>query len=150
MADGRLDTRVISIDPQPRANIQGLKVEWRRTPVQQVDPFPALEENDILFIDSSHQVRPGNDLDFLLERVIPGLPRGVRVHFHDIFLPDDYPAHWAWRRYDEQYAVSRLLAERVFDVEFSSHQSAPSLNGVLARLPLVPGAIESSLWLSKR
>ena len=89
VADGQLDTRIIAIDPRPRANIQGLKVEWMKLPVQQVDPFPALEDNDILFIDSSHQVRPGNDLDFLLNRVIPRLPRGVRVHFHDIFLPDD-------------------------------------------------------------
>ena len=110
-----------------------------------------LEAGDILFIDSSHQVKPGNDLDFLLNRVVPALPAGVRVHFHDIFLPDDYPAHWTWRRYDEQAEVAALLA-RGHWCEFSSHWIASRRaglleRGVLGRLPLVEGALESSLWL---
>jgi hypothetical protein len=150
VADGGLDTRITAIDPQPRASISGLKVEWLRSPVQTLEAFPALEKDDILFIDSSHQLKPGNDLDFLLHQVIPRLPAGVRVHFHDIFLPDAYPPQWAWRRYDEQQAVAALIGKRIFDVEFSSHQSARHLPPALARLPLVPGALESSLWLTKR
>src|SRR3989337_782513 len=64
-------------------------------PVQRVAAFPPLGEGDILFIDSSHQLKPGSDVEFLLKAVLPMLPAGVRVHFHDIFLPDDYPASWA-------------------------------------------------------
>jgi hypothetical protein len=71
----------------------------------------------------------------------------VRVHFHDIFLPDDYPAHWAWRRYNEQDHLRKILPQ--FKIEFSSHQAAKNLSGALARLPLVEGALESSLWLIK-
>ena len=74
---------------------------------------------------------------------------GVRVHFHDIFLPDDYPAEWAWRRYNEQAEVKKLIDAGVLRVEFSSHARKHDLSGVLARLPLVPGALESSLWLTK-
>jgi len=149
VTDGGLDTEIIAIDPQPRATIEKLAVEWLRVPVQRVAAFPALAAGDILFIDSSHQLKPGSDVEFLLNAVLPLLPAGVRVHFHDIFLPDDYPAAWAWRRYNEQQAVARLL-EAGFVAEFSSHQ-APKAghDGVLARLPLVPGAIESSLWLRK-
>ncbi|MGH8735063.1 MAG: hypothetical protein ACREVB_15375, partial [Burkholderiales bacterium] len=136
--------------PEPRASISGLKVDWLRSPVETLQALPQLEKDDILFIDSSHQLKPGNDVDFLLNKVIPRLPAGVRVHFHDIFLPDDYPAHWAWRRYDEQQAVAALLEKRIFRMDFSSHQAAGHLSGALARLPLVPGALESSLWLTKR
>jgi hypothetical protein len=150
VADGELDTRITAIDPQPRASISGLDVEWVRSPVQTLQAFPRLEKDDILFIDSSHQLKPGNDVDFLLNKVIPRLPAGVRVHFHDIFLPDGYPPQWAWRRYDEQQAVAAMLAKRIFEVDFSSHQAAKRLPGALARLPLVPGAVESSLWLTKR
>jgi hypothetical protein len=150
VADGKLATQITCIDPEPRATIRGLKVDWISSPVQNVGAFPALQSNDILFIDSSHQVKPGNDLDFLLEKVIPELPRGVRVHFHDIFLPDDYPADWAWRRYDEQAAVARLLKNGEFLQDFSSHQADKKFSGILARLPLVPGARESSLWLTRR
>jgi hypothetical protein len=153
VADGELATRLTAIDPQPRASLAGLPIDWLATPVQQADPeiFPALEPGDILFIDSSHQVKPGSDVEFLMERVLPRLGRGVRVHFHDIFLPDDYPAAWAWRRYNEQQAVARLL-EDGFVAEFSSHQALQRgvPQGVLARLPLAPGAIESSLWIRKR
>jgi hypothetical protein len=151
VADGDLETLITAIDPRPRAVIEGLEVTWLRKEVQDVDPFPALDEGDILFIDSSHQMKPGNDVDFLVSRVIPALPKGVRVHFHDIFLPDDYPAEWAWRRYSEQSEVQKLIDAGVLQMEFSSHlEKKKPLQGVLARLPLVPGAIESSLWLTRR
>ena len=153
VADGKLDTRIVAIDPQPRASIEGLPVEWLRMPVQRVAAFPALGEGDILFIDSSHQLKPGSDVEFLLKAVLPMLPAGVRVHFHDIFIPDDYPAAWEWRRYNEQAAVASLIESNIFKVEFASHalvsRFPEKISGVLARLPLMPGAIESSLWLTK-
>ncbi|HET7363938.1 MAG TPA: class I SAM-dependent methyltransferase [Burkholderiales bacterium] len=150
--DGQLAARVTAIDPAPRATIGGLDVQWVRQPAQScsLDVFE-LAAGDILFIDSSHQLTPGSDVEFLFERVLPRLARGVRIHFHDIFLPDEYPAQWAWRRYNEQAAVAALIGEG-YALEFSSHQAAAGgrLNGVLARLPLVPGAMETSLWLTKR
>jgi hypothetical protein len=148
--DGALDTRITAIDPEPRASLEGLEVEWLKLPVQRVAVFPALGPGDILFIDSSHQLKPGSDVDFLLNAVLPLLPAGVRVHFHDIFLPHDYPEDWAWRRYNEQPAVASLIRSGVLRVDFSSHAfTQKSLQGVLARLPLLPGALESSLWLTK-
>jgi len=149
VADGRLDTEITAIDPSPRAALGGLEVSWLRQTVQSVPlpVFQALQADDILFIDSSHQLKPGSDVEFLIDQVLPALASGVRVHFHDIFLPDDYPAHWAWRRYNEQGAVAALLADG-YAREFSSY-CAPK-TGVVARLPLMPGALESSLWLRKR
>jgi predicted O-methyltransferase YrrM len=156
VADGGLDTRIAAIDPRPRAKIAGLEVEWLQTHVETLDQrrFAALAENDILFIDSSHQLKPGSDVEFLMNEVLPGLAAGVRVHFHDIFLPDGYPAQWGWRRYNEQAAVALLLEQKKFASEFSSHwivtrQPGRLARGVLGRLPLVPGAIEASLWLTK-
>jgi methyltransferase family protein len=153
VADGGLATRITAIDPKPRANIEGLDVEWIRKPVQRIAAFPALGAGDILFIDSTHQLKPGSDVDFLLNAVLPMLPAGVRVHFHDIFLPDDYPSEWSWRRYNEQAAVAALIERNLFKVDFASYpvvsRTPEAIHGVLARLPLVAGAIESSLWLTK-
>jgi hypothetical protein len=153
VADGRLDTRITAIDPKPRASLAGLGIEWLATPVQRVAAFPPLGAGDILFIDSSHQVKPGSDVEFLLKAVLPLLPAGVHVHFHDIFIPDDYPPHWEWRRYNEQAAVAALIESNVFSVDFASHalvsRTPEKICGVLARLPLVPGAMESSLWLTR-
>ncbi len=153
VADGQLATRITAIDPQPRASIEGLAVEWIRTPVQRVAAFPPLGAGDILFIDSSHQLKPGSDVEFLLNAVLPLLPAGVRVHFHDIFLPDEYPQQWTWRRYNEQAAVASLIEKNILNVDFASHATVTrqpeKIQGVLARLPLVEGALESSLWLTR-
>ncbi len=154
IADGAISCRLTSIDPQPRATLEGLPIEILRRPVEQcgTEPFAALAPGDILFIDSSHRQTPGGDLEFLLQQVLPALPSGVIVHFHDIFLPDGYPAHWAWRRYDEQAAVAALLASGDCAPLFSSawvisRRPQWLVRGILAQLPLVAGAIESSLWL---
>jgi len=154
VADGRLATRLTAIDPEPRASIKGLAAEFLRNRVQEVpeNVFHELQPGDILFIDSSHQLKPGSDVDLLINRIIPHLPSGARVHLHDIFLPDEYPQEWAWRRYNEQNFIKTLLPR--YAVEFSSHwitSRRPDLlqRGVLGRLPLLAGALESSLWLRK-
>ena len=156
VADGGLETRITAIDPRPRATLDGLPVAVQRRRVQDADPAPfaALASGDFLFIDSSHVMAPGSDVEFLLQRILPALPAGVRVHFHDIFLPGDYPADWAWRRYTEQPAVADLIRGGACVPEFSSAwivaNSPERLSrGALGRLPFVGGARESSLWLRK-
>jgi hypothetical protein len=153
--DGGLATRITAIDPEPRARIAGLDVVFIEKPVQQVDEraFAILETGDILFIDSSHQLKAGSDVELLFNKIIPCLPSGVRIHVHDVFLPDDYPRQWAWRKYNEQAAVSALL-QAGCRADFSSHWVVSRRDdlvrrGVLGRLPLVDGALESSLWLTK-
>jgi predicted O-methyltransferase YrrM len=153
VADGGLATEITCIDPEPRAKIDALPVKRVRVPVQGagLSVYERLEAGDILFIDSSHQVKEGSDVEFLLKRALPRLESGVRLHFHDIFLPDDYPHAWAWRRYNEQEAVASLLRHGYAE-EFASYRTVRSgeLGETVRRLPLVPGAVESSFWLSKR
>ena len=155
-ADAGAATRITAIDPAPRATIDGLCVEVVRAPLQRAGeaPFAALGPGDLLFIDSSHILMPGSDVDHLMNRVLPGLPAGVRVHLHDIFLPDDYPAAWAWRGYNEQLAVAALLHGGGYRPLFASHYAVTRMAGrvadsAAAGLPLAPGAHESSLWLEK-
>ncbi len=76
------------------------------------------------------------------------------VHFHDIFLPDDYPREWEWRGYNEQLGVAQLIAGTAWRVEFASHyvltrMADRAMAGVIGRLPLPAGATETSLWLKK-
>jgi hypothetical protein len=59
-----------------------------------------------LFPLSAHILMPGTDVDILFNHVLPGLRRGVLVHVHDIFLPDDYPPEWEWRGYNEQLGLT--------------------------------------------
>lgn len=56
--------------------------------------FQRLGAGDILFIDSSHVIRPQGDVLFLYLEVLPQLREGVVIHIHDIFTPRDYPREW--------------------------------------------------------
>lgn len=154
--DGDLATAVTAIDPAPRADISGLAVTTVRSTVQAAGlaPFADLARGDILFIDSSHILMPGSDVDFLLARVLPGLPAGVHVHIHDIFLPDGYPQSWQWRGYNEQTGIAALIQGGGYRLRWSSRYVATRMEAALAGhvaagLPLPEGAFETSLWLVK-
>lgn len=154
--DAGNEAGILAIDPQPRAAIAALapRVRFERRPVQQVDPavFGILRPGDVLFIDSSHILMPGSDCDWLFNRVLPLLPAGVLVHIHDIFLPDDYPAAWAWRNYNEQQGVAPLLANgwrAVFASHYVARQAPQQVAALLGDLPHHPAAIPASLWLEK-
>ena len=157
VADGGLATAIVAIDPAPRAAIDGLPITIHRSPLHEADPavFGALEAGDILFIDSSHVLMPGSDVDDLLNRVLPSLPPGVLVHIHDILLPDPYPDAWTWRGYNEQQGVAPLLTSGAWQPLFSSHHVASRhgdllASGIVAALPILEGARETSLWLVRR
>ena len=151
--DGGLATRLTTIDPAPRAPIDGIDIEWITRRVQKIE-LPPLQSGDILFIDSSHVYAPGSDVAYLLDEIVPNRPAGALVHIHDIFLPDPYPPEWAGRRYSEQEAVAGLLARGGFAVAFASRYVATRMADALAasvvtRLPIAAGAFENSLWLRK-
>jgi hypothetical protein len=155
-ADGNLDTVVSSIDPAPRVATEGSRARLLQMTVAQAGlaPFKVLQAADILSVDSSHVFMPGTDVDFLINRVLPALPAGVYVHFHDVFLPDDYPAAWAARGYNEQCAVAALLTGGGWRLVWSSRWVTTRMKHalkehVVGRLFLADGAQETSLWLEK-
>lgn len=82
----------ICIEPFEAPWLERVGVQVIRSKVEDLSPelFLQLEENDILFIDSSHIIRPQGDVLFEFLEVIPTLRRGVIVHVHDIFSPCDY------------------------------------------------------------
>ena len=134
---------ILAIDPAPRADIAGLPgVQVVPSTVQAApaELFDGLGPGDVLFIDSSHILMPGSDVDLLLNRVLPRLPSGVLVHIHDIFLPFDYPPIWGWRAYNEQQGVLPLLTTGAYVPVFSSVWAQQRLadrlaRSVVARLP---------------
>lgn len=110
--DNDLATRLVSIDPVPRAEIDRLCDEVVRQPLEDVDPrfFDRLGANDVLFLDNSHRCFMNSDVTVCFLDLLPRLAPGVYVHLHDIFWPLDYPADWRGRYYNEQYILGALLA----------------------------------------
>lgn len=148
------------IEPYPRQFlVDGVKGITRlvQKKVEDVDLefFGELQEGDILFIDSSHVAKTGSDVNYLFFEVLPRLRKGVLIHIHDIFLPDDYPKKWVLqegRNWNEQYLLRAFLQyNKSFEVVWSSHFMATRyqerVHAVFPRFPSLGGG--GSVWLRK-
>ncbi|MHB8108795.1 MAG: class I SAM-dependent methyltransferase [Syntrophorhabdaceae bacterium] len=104
----------LCIEPYERPWLEKTGVTVIRQRVEDVDKalFAELGEGDILFIDSSHIIRPQGDVLFEYLELLPSLQTGVIVHIHDIFSPRDYLREWIIdevRLWNEQYLLEAFL-----------------------------------------
>ena len=114
--EGNTDCEHICIEPYEMPWLEDIGVKVIRKLVEDCDPsiFSSLEENDILFIDSSHMIRPQGDVLKEYLEIVPTLKKGVYVHVHDIFTPRDYLDEWIRDEvhfWNEQYLVEALLSD---------------------------------------
>lgn len=109
--DGGLPTSITAIDPTPREDIDSVSDTLIRNFLEKVDVriFHQLKAGDILFIDSSHWCFMNSDVTVTFLDVLPQLSSGVLVHFHDIYLPYDYPLKIKDQFYSEQYLLGLYL-----------------------------------------
>ena len=115
--DQEIECELISIEPYPmeiiRKGFPGLSKLIQKK-IQDVDlsEFKKLNENDILFIDTSHVLKIGGDVQYEYLEILPSLNKGVIVHIHDILLPTEYPRHFVFnlfRFWSEQYLLQAFL-----------------------------------------
>ncbi|MCF6262438.1 MAG: class I SAM-dependent methyltransferase [Xanthomonadales bacterium] len=104
----------ICIEPYEMPWLEKTKVTVVRKKVEDVNVsfFSKLDEGDVLFIDSSHMIRPDGDVVFEYLQLLPTLKKGVIVHVHDIFSPRNYPDAWLRddiRFWNEQYLLEAFL-----------------------------------------
>ena len=152
--DGKLETKIVAVDPQPRTDIAHLVDRFEQARLESLsgsDLFASLGSGDILFIDSSHEVRAGNDVAHLFGRVIPRLATGVVIHIHDIFLPYEYPANFfrGYPSWGEQYVLHALLAGGAFEILWPGHYLQRSRPGARAGLPFLDLGQAQSFWIRK-
>jgi hypothetical protein len=100
-------------NPVLKAGVPGVS-ELIASKVQDVslDLFTSLEDRDILFIDSSHALRMGGDVQYEFLEILPCLAPGTLVHIHDISLPCPYPRVYFENQlyWNEQYLLQAFLA----------------------------------------
>lgn len=109
--DEKLNTKIISIDPCPRAEIDYICDEILKFNLLDVplDCFDRLNKGDILSLDGSHLVFHGSDVPYFFLTVLPLIKEGVYVHIHDIYLPFEYPEECDKLYYNEQYLIAAFL-----------------------------------------
>jgi predicted O-methyltransferase YrrM len=150
----------ICIEPYEVAWLEGVGVRVIREKVETltVELFQSLRRNDILFIDSSHIVRPQGDVLFLYQQVMPKLNSGVLIQVHDIFTPKDYLDDWLLNKtlfWNEQYILEALLTDTtkyrvIAAVNYLKHNHAEIIR---SRLPILDKQFETrepgSFWIVK-
>ncbi|KPK76295.1 MAG: hypothetical protein AMJ79_07210 [Phycisphaerae bacterium SM23_30] len=155
--------RLICIEPYPRqTHLKGFagldELIVQKVEQTEISLFEQLQENDILFIDSSHVVRIGGDVNFLYLEVLPRLKKGVVIHIHDIFLPYEYPREWLIRRlhfWTEQYLLQAFLCgNQSFEVLFANHYMLSKHPEKMAEVFVRPAGyrqrnIPNSFWIRK-
>lgn len=96
-ADAGYDVDLVCVDPYPTEFLQrmstsgGLQLIAARAQDVPLEVLTDLGVGDLLFVDSTHTVKPGSEVNRLVLEVLPRLPSGAFVHFHDITLPYDHP-----------------------------------------------------------
>jgi hypothetical protein len=162
LAEGasKTDTSLICIEPFPSDFLSKgfpcLKaLVTKKVQEIEVDFFSQLEAGDILFIDSSHTVKIGGDVNYLFLEVLPRLKPGVMVHVHDIFLPFDYRRDWVmdeFRFWTEQYLLQAFL---IFNSEFevllaNRYVAHRYMEQFKATFPTSPGWGGGSFWMRRK
>jgi hypothetical protein len=158
-ADG-VESRFHAFDPFPIGvdeRLPGIS-SLQRTPAQDVpeEVFSALRAGDILFVDTTHTVKIGSDVNRIILRILPLLAEGVVVHFHDICLPyeysrylfEDYALYWG-----EQYLLQAFLAMNPsFEVMFATDALCRDRRAAVEQIGLAAGPSESgsSFWIRRR
>ena len=163
-------TRFITIDPdlsRVRALNPPKTAEMIAAPVQSVpvEVFAELAAGDILFIDSSHVLKTGSDVQYEYLHILPALRAGVHVHIHDIHYPFDYPRGWAVqenRSWNEVHLVDMMLTHGTdYEIDFFTDaflrrhgETIRADSGMFARFMAAPTRPfhnqSGSIWLTKR
>jgi len=141
------------IEPHPSDWLRSAKVNLIERPVQSVsgEIFESLGAGDFLFIDSSHAVKTGGDVNYLILEVLPVLRRGVTVHFHDITLPYDYNPDALQTFIQPQETAllhAFLVGNRGFEILFCMSQIHHDLPEALKEVfpEYQPEAMRNGLW----
>ncbi len=152
--------RHLCIEPFEQPWLEKSNAMIIRQQVEEMDPsvFQALEKDDLLFIDSSHVIRPQGDVLFEILEILPQLSSGVLVHFHDIFTPRDYPEAWIvseHRLWNEQYLLEAFLSHNPeFEILATlNHLLHHFPDALVAKCPILaqqPGREPGSFWIRKK
>jgi hypothetical protein len=118
--------------------------------------FRRLESGDVLFVDTSHTVKVGSDVNRIVLDILPTLAPGVVVHLHDVFLPFEYRRDWAERGlfWAEQYLLQAfLIGNRDWEVLLGCaavQDARPELVSRYASEPHDPGNRPGAFWIRRR
>jgi len=123
--DHRLRTRIISVDPEPRAEIDQICDVTHRCRFEEFDLSHLLQlkdQNVFLFMDGSHYSFPNSDVNLFFLELLPQLPEHWLIGIHDVIWPYDY-LNRDMRFFNEQYVLAPYLISETIKPRFAAVQA---------------------------
>lgn len=162
IADARARNHVagwhVVCDPFPREDLplrQLADVRALAATEVPLELFAELRAGDMLFVDTTHTVKIGGDVNRIILDALPRLAPGVFVHVHDIFLPWEYPRWFVEKQrffWAEQYLLQAFLAfNDQYEVLCAAHALARTYPSEMKQLfrSMGPDARPSAFWLRR-
>lgn len=154
------DIDIICIEPYEQPwleNVSEINVIRKKVEDVPFSEFESLNENDILFIDSSHIIRPNGDVLFEFLELLPKLNKGVIIHIHDIYSPRDYSEEIIFDKrfmWNEQYLLEAFLSfndhfEIICALNYLKRNHFTELSKACPILEMEPNADPASFWIRK-
>jgi hypothetical protein len=145
------------IEPFPSESLKsaaGNAILEKRIQDVPLETFSTLNKGDILFIDSTHVSKVGSDVNHIFFRILPMLRSGVRVHFHDVFYPFEYPEGWIFegKTWNEDYLLRAFLQfNSDFEIElFPNYLMRFHEEFFRKKMPLCLKDPGGSIWLVRK
>lgn len=158
--DTNYNCKLTCIEPYEFKWLKNKEVNFIENIVENIDInlFRSLNYNDILFIDSSHIIKPDGDLLFIFMNILPILNSGVYIHFHDIFTPRDYPDFWVKDKillWNEQYLLESFLSynnkyQVTCSLNFLKNNYWQNIKNYFPILSEHPDTEPGSFWILKK
>jgi len=119
----------------------------------ELEYFDKLTAGDILFIDSTHVVKTGSDVNYILFEILPRLKSGVFIHFHDVFYPFEYPREWVfkgWNWNEDYFLRAFLMYNNGFEIKLFSEYLHKHHGEIFEKMPLCYKNHGGNLWIEKK
>jgi hypothetical protein len=154
-------TQLTFIEPYPTARLNHILSQGQNENVRKIEEmiqtvniteFKKLDKGDILFVDSSHIVKTGSDVNHILFHILPVLKSGVIIHFHDIYYPFEYPKKWVLNGigWNEIYFLrSFLMNNNSYEILLFSDFLLKFHKDKIENYPLFLKSPGSSFWFRK-
>jgi predicted O-methyltransferase YrrM len=144
------------IEPFPTDFLRRADAERRLrlipTPAQEVElaTLTDVGSGGLLFVDSTHTVKTGSEVNRIVLEVLPRLAGGTYVHFHDINFPYDYATNfldtnffWSEGTLLQAFLVHNARCRIAASLSMLHHAEPQKLKSLLPNF--IPGQLEDGL-----
>ena len=120
-----LDVNLTCIEPYPNESLKKFHaigkinlIEEKAQDLNNIKNLLSSDELNFLFVDSTHSVQPGSEVNKIVLEWLAEMPENSYIHFHDIYFPYEYQRELLTKELFFSSETTLLLAFLKFNTKF--------------------------------